>query len=173
MTERREIKSQRFDFSVPDLFMLNSTHKLKSGDKFRHEKAGADLFTVYYPHIKRWAFEPPIKSKRADRGAQFENGLTVYFEVDRITEGAQILREKIDNYIRYGSETNERFHVIFAFVGSRERVRKRGYEVIPYLEQIRRGNQFLIVNHENLVNDPFGEVIFSPKGEILSLNRML
>lgn len=101
------------------MFMLPSTHRLKSSGKFLHEQAGADLFVAFKPHIKRWAHEPSTKSMRADRGMQFENGLTVYFKVDRITENIQDLKDKVNNYIQYESETSERFYVVFAFVGSR------------------------------------------------------
>ena len=173
MASRKEIKLHELTkFGIPDMFMLNATHRLKSTDKFLHEKAGADLFVSFYPHIKRWAYEPFINSMRADRGMQSKNGLTIYFEVDRLTENIQVLKDKVGNYIRYSDKTRERFHVIFAFVGARENVRKRGDKIIPYLHAQRRGDQFLIVNHEKLITDPCGQVLYSPRDEILSLSML-
>ncbi len=170
MEKRKEVKLHELSkWGVPDMFMLPSTHRLKSTDKFLHEEAGGDLFVAFKPHIKRWAHEPFINSMRADRGAQFNDGLTIYFEVDRITENLPVLKDKIDNYILYSNETSERFHVVFAFVGSQESVRERGYKLIPYLESKRRGDQFLIVNHEKLISDPLGQVLYSPRGEIVSI----
>jgi hypothetical protein len=173
MVSRKEIKLHDLSkFSLPDMFMLNSTHRLKSTEKFLHEKAGADLFVTYKPYMKRWAFEPFIKSRRADRGMQFEN-ITVYFEVDRATENIQELFDKIDNYIQYSREAEKRFHVIFALVGDSAKVNKRGNKIIPYLKEIRRGDQFLMVNHQRLIDNPFGKVIYSPRDEIIALNDLL
>ena len=173
MAARKELKIHDLSkFSIPDMFMLPSTHRLKSTEKFLHEKAGADLFVAYKPHIKFWAYEPFINSMRADRGMRFEDGLTVYFEVDRITENMQDLRDKVDNYIRYAEETGERFTVIFAFAETQEKVHKRGKNFIPYLQAKRRGDQFLLVNHEKLIGDPFGQVLYSPREKILSISML-
>lgn len=174
MADRKEVKIHELSkFGIPDMFMLPATNRLKSSDKFLHEQAGADLFVTYYPFMKRWAHEPFINSMRADRGLQLkDDGLTVYFEVDRITENIQDLRDKVDNYIQYSNHTKEPFHVIFAFVGTQEKVRRRGDKFIPYLKAKRRGDQFLIVNHEKLIADPFGQVLYSPRDEILSLSML-
>lgn len=173
MAGRKEIKVHELKkLGIPDMFMLPSTHRLKSSDKFLHEQAGADLFVAFKSHIKRWAHEPYIKSMRADRGMQFENGLTIYFEVDRMTENPQDLKDKVDNYLQYYAETEERFHVVFTFVGNQEKVQKRGNKIIPYLQEKSRGDQFLIVNHARLISNPFGQVLYSPRDEILSVSML-
>lgn len=172
MAERKEVKVHDMrKFSIPDMFMLPDTPRLKNSDKFLHEEAAADLFTTYHSHFKGWQYEPIVGSLRADRGMQLGD-LTIYFEVDRLTEQVQVLRDKIDNYIRHSSETHQRFHVVFSFVGSDENVNKRGKKIIPYLEEVRRGDQFLLANHNALLLDPFGEVLYSPRGAIVSFSML-
>src|SRR5687768_9831661 len=72
MAERKEVKRQEFDFGVADLFMLPKTNKLKVRDQYLHQKAGADLFVSYLPHIQAWSYEPPILRDRADRGMRIQ-----------------------------------------------------------------------------------------------------
>lgn len=174
MEQRKEVKvhALKKKFGIADMFMLPSTSRLKSTDKVLHEIAGGDLFVALNPYIKRWAYEPIVGSKRADRGAQFENGLTIYPEVDMMTENISVLFDKVENYIAYSKAAGERFHVIFAFVGTQERIQKRGEKLIPFLQSKRRGDQFLLVNHNKWVADPMGRVLYSPRNEILSLNML-
>ena len=123
MAGRKELKLHELTkFGIPDMFMLPSTDRLKSTEKFLHEKAAGDLFTSYYNSIKKmkWAYEPEVNSKRADRGLRSNNS-TIYFEVDRITENASVLKEKVDNYIEYFYKTEERFHVVFFFCRNERR----------------------------------------------------
>lgn len=170
MAERKEIKRQEFEVGSPDWFMLNSTEK-KTKWRFAHESAAADLFSAYYPYMEAWVFEPFILTKRADRGMRI-NGLTVYFEIDLCTEGISILQEKIENYVAYSRETGERFHVVFSFLGEQAEVQRRGNLLIPHLQDLKRGHQFLLVNHQKLVNQPLEPVLYSPKDEILSINSL-
>lgn len=167
MTKRKEIKRQVFDLNIPDFFMLNSTYKLKGFDKFKHEKAGADLFVAFYPFISAWSFEPPIGKDRADRGMKIGD-TTVYFEVDRCTEGLKIIEKKLDSYIR----SNERCNVVFSIVGDDNQVSNRGNKIIPLMKARKRGDQFLLVNHDKLLQDPLGEVLYSPRDEILSFEML-
>lgn len=170
MEQRKEVKVHDLSrFGLSDMFMLPSTPRLKSADKFRHEQAGADLFVAYNLYAKRWIHEPFILSKRADRGVQFEGGLTIYFEVDRVTENFQDLRDKVENYIVYGNEAKERFHVVFDFVGEHQRVVKRAKKMGEFLQQKKRNDQFLLAQHPTLIANPMGRVLFSPRDEILSI----
>ena len=171
MVERKEVKRQEFDFGVADLFMLPKTNKLKVRDQYLHQKAGADLFISYLPYIQAWSYEPPILRDRADRGMRI-NGKTIYFEVDRCTEGMRVIEEKVENYIRYSRESDERFHVVFAIVGSETEILNRGNLIIPVLKERKRGEQFLIANAGNIISNPLGEIFYSPKDEIKSLDSL-
>jgi hypothetical protein len=95
MVERKEIKRQEFDFGVADWFMLPKTKGLQRW-AYNHQKAAADLFVAYRPLISAWSYEPPILKDRADRGMQILDK-TIYFEVDRCTEGIRVIEQKIDN----------------------------------------------------------------------------
>lgn len=153
MEERKEVKRQEFDFGVADWFMLPKTKGLQKW-AYNHQKAAADLFVAYHPHMSAWSYEPPILKDRADRGMQIQ-GKTIYFEVDRCTEGLKVIEEKIDNYIRY-SQGGERFHMVFAIVGSEKEILNRGNLIIPLLQERKRGDQFLIANAGNLISNPLG-----------------
>ena len=171
MEKRKEIKRQSYDLTVPDLFMLNSTNKLKGYDRYKHEQAAADLFVTFYKYISAWNFEPAIGKDRGDRGMIFQDK-KIYFEVDRCTEGLPIIDEKLENYIQYGRETKEQFHVIFSLVGTENDVANRGDNLIPLLEDKKHGNQFLITNHNNLLDTPFDKVLFSPLDGIVDFNQL-
>lgn len=165
MEKDKDIKRQEFTF-FGDWFMLPSTEK-KTKWRYEHETAAADIFTVFYPFIQAWIFEPYIGSKRADRGMKFEDK-TIYFEVDLCNEPIRVLEEKIDNYLKHKGK----FHVIFSFLGESKQVTNRGKLLIPYLERIRRGNQFLIANHTKLLGQPFDRILYSPLDELLSLKML-
>lgn len=138
-----------------------------------HEVAGADLFVKYFRYMEAWSYEPPLfydpetkKNVRADRGLKLY-GKTFFFEVDRDTENMTDIKKKIDDYIRYGRETGERFHVIFdvALDGIQE-TNLRSEEIGKYIETIHRGNQFCVAAHSRLTTTHIDEpVIFTPSGQ--------
>jgi hypothetical protein len=167
MESRKEVKRQEFDFGVADWFMLPKTKGLQRW-AYLHQKAAADVFVAYYPHMSAWIYEPAILRDRADRGMKIFDK-TVYFEVDRCTEGMKVIEEKIDNYIQFSRETGERFHVVFCIVGDEREVLNRGNNIIPILQDRMRGEQFLIANAGNIISNPLGEIFYSPKDEIKSL----
>jgi hypothetical protein len=165
MEKDKDIKRQVFTFSG-DWFMLPETEK-KTKWRYEHETATADLFTALYPYMEAWIFEPYVGNKRADRGMRFE-GKTIYFEVDLCTEPIRVLEEKIENYLTH----RERFHVIFSFLGESKEVTNRGNLLIPYLQKIRRGRQFIIANHTKLVAQPLEPILYAPTDELLSLKML-
>lgn len=81
----------------------------------------------------------------------------------------KVIEEKIDNYIQFSRETGERFHVVFCIVGDEREVLNRGNNIIPILQDRMRGEQFLIANAGNIISNPLGEIFYSPKDEIKSL----
>ncbi|MCD9186996.1 MAG: hypothetical protein LUM44_11225 [Pyrinomonadaceae bacterium] len=165
MEKDKDIKRQAFTFSG-DWFMLPETEK-KTKWRYAHEVASADLFTALYRFMEAWSFEPYLGNKRADRGMKF-NGKTIYFEVDLCTESIRILEEKIDNYLQHQGK----FNVIFSFLGESKEVTRRGNLLLPYLQKIRHGNQFVIANHTQLLTQPLGQILYSPKDELLSLKML-
>lgn len=170
MLERKEVKRQEFDFGVADWFMLPKTKGLQRW-AYLHQKAAADVFVAYHPFMSAWSYEPAILRDRADRGMRIFDK-TIYFEVDRCTEGIKVIEGKIDNYIQYARETGERFHVVFCIIGSETEILNRGNLIIPILRERKRGDQFLIANAGNIISNPLGEVFYSPKDEIKSLEAL-
>ena len=172
METRKEVKRQARDFSTPDLFMLPSTHRLKSTDKALHETGGADLFVAFGPYINGWSHEPQVGSDRADRAMIFE-GKLIYFEVDRNTHGPKALEEKIDKYIRYADRTRERFYVVFSvLLDDDKKLKNRADFLAGLLASKRRGNQFLVANHNNLLVQPMGDFLLSPLSGALSFRAL-
>ena len=171
MTERNEIRKQTFDISIPDFFMLKSTVKLKSYNKYKHEKGGGDLFVAMIPYLTAWKYEPLIGKDRGDRGMRIDDK-TIYFEVDKCTEGPGIIDLKLENYMRHADRTGERFYVVFALIGTDEEVALRGENLTRLFASKKRENQFLAANLNNLVRHPFGEVLNSPKDGRLSFNDL-
>lgn len=165
MEKDKEVKRQQFTFSG-DWFMLPATEK-KTKWRYEHEVASADLFVALAPHFEAWIFEPYIGNKRADRGVKI-NGQTFYFEVDLCNEGMSVLEEKIENYMK----ADGRFHVVFSFLGEKEEVQRRGSLLIPYLQKIKRGHQFLLTNHKVLCAAPLAPKLYSPKDEFLSFTSV-
>jgi hypothetical protein len=175
MTERGEIKSQKFDISIPDFFMLKSTSKLKGYDKFKHEKGGADLFTSFYPHISGWSFEPLIGNDRGDRGLklnQNQGEIVVYLEVDRCTEGLKVINKKLESYMKFADSAGRRFYVLFSIMGTHREVANRGEALSQLFASKKRGNQLLAANHNNLLINPLGPVLHSPKDGALSFSAL-
>jgi hypothetical protein len=170
MTERKEIKSQKIE-NKPTLYMLNTTNRLKGGDKIKHEFGGSDLFTALYPHLEAWSFEPAIDSDRGDRGAKID-GKIFYFEVDRCTEGFPKIQDKIDNYRSYMKRTGEVFHVVFSLLEDDPVIERRGQKLLNLFAENLLGSQFLICNHRLLVENPLGEVLFSEKEGFRSLKTL-
>jgi len=171
MEGRKEIKRQSYDLTVPDFFMLPSTNRLKGFDRYKHEQAAGDLFVTFNSFIEAWSFEPAIGKDRGDRGMIYQ-GKIIYFEVDRCTEGFGVIEEKIENYIRYARETRERFHVVFSLLESELVVMNRAKKMLELFEDKKRGNQFLVANHINLLEVPFDDILFSPTGEAYSFNSL-
>jgi hypothetical protein len=159
------------EFKKADWFMLVGTDILNKS--YWHEVAGADLFVKYYSYMEAWSYEPPLfydpetkNNVRADRGLKMY-GKTFFFEVDRDTENIGVIKKKIDDYIRYGRETGDRFHVIFDVVLDEvKKTNLRTREIGEYLDTIHRGNQFCLSSHTLLTNSDVDEpVIFTPSGQ--------
>lgn len=171
MEGRKEIKRQSYDLTVPDFFMLPSTNRLKGFDRYKHEQAGGDLFVTFKPFFSGWSFEPAIGKDRGDRGMIYQDKI-IYFEVDRCTEGFPVIEEKVENYIRYARETGERFHVVFSLLEDQATVMNRAKKMLDLFEDKKRGNQFLVANHINLLEVPFEDILFSPTGEAHSFDTL-
>lgn len=98
----------------------------------------------------------------------------MYWEVDRGTEEMEDLFEKVDKYIDFSDRYYEdRFHVIFTLQYFRfgedqdpaqrlKKLRERSDELLDYLIDKKRGNQFLIAWHDHILADPYGSVYVSP-----------
>lgn len=97
-----------------------------------------------------------------------------YWEVDRGTEEMEELFEKVNKYIKLSNKhPNDKFHVIFTMQYFRfgidqspeqrlKKLRDRSYELVEYLGAKKRGNQFLVAWHDQVIADPYGPVFISP-----------
>lgn len=175
MAASKIIKCQSFPTSIADWFMLPTTRGLQE-PKYKHEVGAADFFAAFYPYLREqsggWSYEPPILKDRADRGMRIF-GKTFYLEIDRGTEPASEINAKLDNYIRYDQDSGEPFHVIFVLMDGKKPAQRRGDEIIQFILERQRGNQFLIASHARLIQDPLGELLFSPTNELFSVQNVI
>ena len=98
----------------------------------------------------------------------------IYWEVDRGTEEMDVLYEKVDKYIAFCERHNDNeSHVVFTLQYFRfgeeqsdaqrlKKLKERSYALLDYLAQKRRGNQFLVAWHDQVLATPYGDVFVTP-----------
>lgn len=152
----------------------------------KHELAIADLFVAYYPHITHWDTKWGVYEIERLNIPMFKvfydarmvlNGNVILWEVDNGTEDlAKQVSPKVDKYIALSNAyPSLRFTVIFTMSKYRRmNLSKRSHDLLEALASVKRGNQFLVAKHGELVADPFGKTLVSPldpmvKNDILTL----
>ena len=109
--------------------------------------------------------------------ASFEiYGKQFYLEVERGTQGIKDIEEKVNAYLKLAG----RFYVIFTVEDYRPNPfapivkfkQKTAYEILDFLEDVRRGNQFTVSPHVLLSTRPLDQILLSPTGDTLSLESV-
>jgi hypothetical protein len=119
-----------------------------------------------------WFWEGNVRKIRFD-GLLVYQGKNVFFEVERGTQKVKDIEEKVREYIKIPESPN----VIITVQDYRDTSRfksaqDQAYKILEMLSQYRRGNQFLVAPHTTFLNNPLGELLFSPTGEVLSLKTL-
>ena len=173
---------------LPTLWTDPSTKKPINPDFRQHELDCADLFVAYrqfHPkYLTRWDWHWDKDEETAygvykkgstlyDRRMYF-NGRWFFWEVDRGTEPMEKLAEKVDKYIEFSNRNpNILFHVLFTLQYKRHgldiapgeelaEIANRGNALLEIFEDRRRGHQFLVAHHSEVLSEPLGPVFVSP-----------
>lgn len=175
--------------------------KLKWPERWQnreHEKACADLFVAYYPHLSWWDSE----WTQFERDQHVERWKVLYdrrmvlggrvflWELDRCTEPIysekdrdryepkrwlKSLNGKIDKYVAFARANPKTwFYVVFATqAGKFGSAGKRANDIIELLTErgLTRG-QFLVSTHERICQDPMGPV-FAVPGKVARMTALL
>jgi len=103
-------------------------------------------------------------------------GKTFYLEVERGTQGIKDIEEKVKAYMKLAG----RFHVIFTVEDYRpnpfapvvKTAKDYGNEILDFLEEAHRGNQFLVSPHTLLISKPLTPCLLSPTGDTFSFENI-
>lgn len=114
-------------------------------------------------------------------GFRFDASFTIYgkqfyLEVERGTQGIKDIDQKVKAYLKLPG----RFYTIFTvedykpnpFAQIEKTAKDYGMEILDYLEETRRGNQFVVSPHVLLSTQPLNPVLLSPTGETLTLETI-
>ena len=173
----------------PDLWMLPDTDRLKF-DLYQHEIMCADIFTAYWGKFTHWGVPRSDTLERLqlkpDRYLRFGEA-EFFLEADRGSEGASILRRKIEAYRQYSQVLKRPFNVVFIvqdyskdfevkFIkdqGERETKRlekqkKRGEVIKDLIQEARLGEMCLFTCVDWMTNHPEDTILASPLGAVYS-----
>jgi len=162
------------------LYMLN-LREAPALQNWYHEIDCADLFVSYHKTglMLSWAskWNPDqwnafAKNVRINYDRKLElKGCqqVVFFEVDKGNETPdKDIRNKIEKYITLANTVSDPFVVIFTLQDNPGR-KRRDYIRATLLEKTfsraKRGRQFLLCNHEDLVFDPLGKHLVCDPGD--------
>jgi len=171
-----------------DLFMLPKTYKMKF-ELYEHEVICADVYAALYSKHSGWC-EPVgenLKSLKLEPDRFMKFGRTnIFLEIDRGSEGSSIIKQKLENYIRYETLTQRHFNVVFVLQnyakdrdilklkdpaarkeGRLRLQKKRGEQIAGIAEEFRRGNQFLFTVCDWVIKYPDEPILASPLGQPL------
>ena len=151
----REYNSPQY-FHLPEVIGLKNTSHI-------HERACADLYVSLHLTCNPpfWDATPAEEylalGLKPDRSSIVE-GRIIFWEVDKGTETHAVIRGKFEKYVELSANhPDRRFYVVFT--GSKGRVKEILTEVLP---EFRRGNQFLVAEHNSVVERPLEPVLVSP-----------
>ncbi len=142
---------------------------------YRHEFICSQLYTLFVGTglVTRWE-RPQFKDLglRPDRFMQYA-GLNIYWEIDRGSETYDVIRDKIEKYLKLASRTDTKFHVIFVtrdylinpLTGKpKQSAKSRATGIYEILHQYGfTTNQFLIAIYDWILKPPFPNVFVSAK----------
>jgi hypothetical protein len=141
---------------------------------YKHTNDCADIYLslLFTSEDFEWSFEGNEGDIRFDRRLIF-NGKTFYFEIERGTQGIEIITEKVRRYCQLPNSP----HVVFTVQDYEDTHRfksakDQGQKILELLTTFRRGNQFLVTPHQSFVADPFGDRLISPLNTVHSLKTL-
>lgn len=159
MAKDREIKHQVTKYMEMDnLWMLPTTHKIKEG-KFSHDQAGAWLYVRLQPLFEKWGMEIPVGAGLVADRAMDIRGQRYWIEVDMGNEEPEQLKAKIDGYIGHAEYPSK---TLFVLESGKYPAKATLSRIMEYVNARKRGNQFLGVYYKSLLDDPTGNVLYSP-----------
>jgi len=144
-------------FHLPHIKALNRFNH-------EHERACADLYCTYSLtwNVKYWEAVPAeefLELGFAPDRSSIIDGRIIFWEIDKGTETLAVIRKKVERYIQLSRLHPERkFHVVFTATRGRAKS-----ILLDVLLDFKRGNQFLVAEHQSVVKNPYGEVLVSPK----------
>ena len=143
-------------FHVPQVIGLRNTNH-------EHERACADLYVTYTLtwNVRFWESVPHEEylelGLKPDRVSNID-GRIIFWEVDKGTETLAVIRKKVERYIDLSKlHPDRRFHVIFT--ATKARAKSILLDVLP---DFKRGNQFLVAEHQSVIERPYENVFVSP-----------
>lgn len=144
-------------FHLPDIIGLRNTNH-------EHERACADLYVTYHLtwSLQFWESLPNEEylalGLKPDRSSIID-GRIIFWEVDKGTETLPVIEKKIERYIELSARhPDRRFHVVFT--ATKRRARSILMDVLP---AFKRGDQFLVAEHQSVIERPYEGVFVSPK----------
>lgn len=160
----------------PDLWSLKGARQPSNWYNRDHEIDCADLFISYKNtnQLAYWAsrWEPEelhpfgeTFSVYFDRRMELEDVDQVFFfEVDRGTEDLDTVKRKVEKYVALSNHlVGQGMTILFTVQGYRWTTSQtRLSRILSILRDARRGNQFLIAPHEEVLANPLGKVWISP-----------
>ena len=123
---------------------------------YDHEKACADIFIslALTDTLMEWGGEGNQKSGlRHDRKFRIDDRI-FYLEVERDSQGADKLRDKLARYVKHYREKEEPFHVLFTVNNETELER-----LIYLFEEKRLNNSYAAVIHQDFISSPLSGLI--------------
>lgn len=173
MEKDKEIHSDREHNNQPKVWMLPGVDYPQNFYTRAHELDVAALFVACYPHVTHWDSQWGELEKETLNIPHYKvnydarmvlNGRVYLWEVDRGTEDFDQLFAKVDKYIQFSkSLPPDSFQVIFTMQKyRRSKVKNRANKLLEYLASKKHRNQFLVVMHDEVLENPLGAVYVSP-----------
>lgn len=181
MVSDKLIRVHKVGQNDPLYFFLPST-KAPTVFSHAHERSCADIYVSYETtgRLQKWAVPEAFEDYgeyvkvglRPDR-ISIVAGKIVFWEIDRGTEDYETVSDKIPLYIRLGERHRDhRFHVVFTTKDYyrykngkrvlRQSSQTRAKRILLDLMEFKRGNQFIVGQHDTVITDPLGAVFASP-----------
>lgn len=162
----------------PRLWSLPGVKKPISPQFRQHYIDTVNVLTKYWPvqhWDEAWLEDEPYDKALPMYDARMKKWDRVfYWEIDRGTEDIEELFEKVHRYVYFSNNNpDHKFHVCFTMQYFRfgpdqdeaqrlKKLKERSNQLLAFLAEQRRGNQFLVAWHDHVLADPYGSIFVSP-----------
>jgi len=167
--------------NFPNVYSLSNARLKRGMSLYGHDMDAADYFVAFKRtgELERWetGFEDPEMERYVagicdiipDKVFQVKAcSQMLCLEVDRGSEKPQLqIQDKLDNYLKLSRALGykEPFTVLFTTQGYRYKnstEQTRHDQLLPVLKAMKRGQQFLVGLHTDVLADPLGKVWTDP-----------